>query len=306
MKLRSIKSNIYFLITAIIWGLAFVAQCSVQGKINLFLFVGIRYLLGAISVLPVIFLFENKNEKKSAVKPKIKTTFFAGSVCGILLFSASLLQQWGINISPNAGKAGFITGTYTVLVPIFYLLFFGKKTGINVWIGAAFTVVGLYFLSVENGLNNIGLSDVVLFVGAIVWAIHIIFIDKFINSVSSLKFSAIQFLTAGILGIITAFVFGGVKISQIIGQISAVGLPLLYVGICSSGIGYTCQALGQRDADPTSSAILLSGEAVFAAIGGAAFGIDKMSLRAYLGCAVIFAGIIVSQLNFKKIKKSGN
>ncbi len=306
MKSNTVKSNMFLLAAAIIWGFAFVAQCSVQGKINLFLFVGARFLMGAISLLPVIFLFENRSEKKSGTKANAKLTILSGMLCGTLLFTASVLQQWGINISPNAGKAGFITGIYTVLVPVFYFIFFRRKTGINVCIGAVCAVIGLYLLSVTDGIGSIGKSDIIIFLGSIVWAFHIICVDKFINKVSPIKFSAAQFLWSGILGSIIAFTFAGVSFSDIIPQITAVGLPLLYVGICSSGIAYTCQGLGQRGADPTYAAIILSSESVFAAVGGAIFGTDDMSLRAYIGCAIIFVGILISQVNPFKIKKSGD
>lgn len=305
MKSQKLKSNLFFLAAAIIWGFAFVAQCNVQGKIHTFLFIGARFVMGAISLLPIIFLYENKNEKKNGEVKSMKATALSGVVCGILLFTASALQQWGINLNPNAGKAGFITGTYTVLVPIIYFIFFRKKTGINVLIGAVCAVVGLYLLSVTGGIGSIEKSDIIIFIGAIFWALHIITIDKFINNVSPIKFSAVQFLTAGVIGLIIAFTFGGLNIALVPSQLAAVGLPLLYVGIGSSGVAYTCQALGQRGADPTYSAIILSSESVFAAIGGVLFGIDKMGARAYIGCAVIFIGIVVSQLNLQIKKKSG-
>lgn len=306
MKSQTLKSNMFLLAAAVIWGFAFVAQCSVQGKINLFLFVGARFLLGALSLLPVIFLFENRAEKRAGTKVDTRLTVFSGMLCGTLLFTASVLQQWGINISPNAGKAGFITGIYTVLVPVFYFLFFRVKTGINVCIGAICAVIGLYLLSVTDGLGSIGKSDIIIFLGSIVWAFHIICVDKFINKVSPIKFSAMQFLWSGVLGSFIALTFAGVHFIDIIPSISAVGLPLLYVGICSSGIAYTCQALGQRGADPTYAAIILSSESVFAAIGGAIFGTDDMSCRAYIGCAIIFIGILISQINPFKAKKSGD
>ena len=306
MKNNSLKSNMFLLAAAIIWGFAFVAQCTVQGKIDLFLFVGTRFLLGSLSLVPVILLFENKSEKRSGVRVNSRLTFLSGLLCGTLLFTASVLQQWGINISPNAGKAGFITGIYTVLVPIFYFIFFRRKTGLNVCLGALCAVFGLYLLSVTDGIGSIGKSDIIIFLGSIVWAFHIICVDKFINNVSPIKFSAVQFLTSGVLGVFIALTFSGVGIFDIIPQITAVGLPLLYVGICSSGIAYTCQSLGQRGADPTYAAIILSSEAVFAAIGGVLFGIDDMSLRAYIGCTIIFIGIIISQINPFKRKDSGN
>lgn len=300
------KSNIFLLIAAVIWGLAFVAQCEVAGKINIFLFLGTRYILGALSILPVIFMFENKNENKNKdkEKPNLKLTVLSGILCGVILFTASFLQQFGINMSPNAGKAGFITGIYTVLVPILYFVLFRKKTGWNVCLGAVCAVLGLYFLSVTNGIGSIKTSDKIIFIGSVFWAFHIITIDKFINKISPLKFSFVQFLTSGILGLMIVVSFGNISFAQMLSQIAAVGAPLLYVGVCSSGIAYTCQVLGQRGADPTYSAIILSSESVFAAIGGAVAGVDDMSLRSYLGCAIIFAGILISQINPVSIIKN--
>ena len=163
MKVSSkLKSNIFLIVAAVIWGFAFVAQCDAGDSINLFLLIGFRYVLGSAALLPIIFLFENRNEQKLEIKPKFKTTVLAGAICGTILFIASALQQWGININPNAGKAGFITGTYTVLVPIIYLIFFRKKTGLNVALGAVCAVVGLYLLSVQNGIKNVGFADIVL------------------------------------------------------------------------------------------------------------------------------------------------
>ena len=300
---KSFRSNIFFLCTAAIWGFAFVAQCDAAGKIDTYLLILVRYILGTAALLPVIFIFESPKEKQSNCKPPLKLTWGFGAVSGTILFFASTLQQWGIFLDPNAGKAGFITGTYTVLVPIFYFLFFKKKTGINVLIGAIFALVGLYLLSVQNGFSNISASDIVLFIGAIFWTFHIISIDRFVGSVSPIKFSAVQFLVCGLWGLLFMFIFSDINISTAISQISGSITPILYMGICSSGIAYTCQVLGQRDADPTYSAIILSLESVFAAVGGVLFGIDDaMTVRAYVGCAVIFAGIIVSQISFDMIK----
>lgn len=297
------KSNIFLLFAAIIWGFAFVAQCG-AAEMNLFLLVGVRYLLGGLSVVPVILLFENRNEQKCENKPPFKRTLVSGIVCGIFLFTASCFQQWGINLDPNAGKAGFITGIYTVLVPLFTFILFRKKTGLNVILGAVCAVAGLYLLSVKNGFSNISLSDVIILIGAFFWAFQIITIDRCINNTSPLKFSCIQFLTAGVLGIIFTVLCGDVTLHSAVLQISDSFTEILYIGICSSGIAYTCQALGQRGADPTYSAIILSTESIFAAIGGALFGTDgNMTLRSYIGCGIIFIGIILSQIPFSDINK---
>ena len=302
---KSLKSNMFFLCAAAIWGFAFVAQCEAADKIDTYLLIFVRYVLGAAALLPVIFIFESRNEKKENNKPPLKLTWCFGAISGTILFIASALQQWGLFLDKNAGKAGVITGTYTVLVPIFYFLFFRKKTGINVLIGAVCALVGLYFLSVQNGFANISLSDIILFIGAIFWTFHIISIDRFVGRVSPIKFSSVQFFVCGMWGLLFTLLFGNINLNIAFSQISSSLVPILYMGICSSGIAYTCQVLGQRDADPTYSAIILSLESVFAAIGGALFGIDDtMTLRAYIGCAIIFVGIIVSQISFDKKQNS--
>ena len=216
---KSVKSNFFFFLASIIWGFAFVAQCDAGDSINIFLLIAFRYILGSASLIPIILLYENRKEKKESKKANNKETIIGGAICGTILFIASALQQWGINVNPNAGKAGFITGTYTVLVPIICLILFRKKTGINVLLGAICAVIGLYLLSVQNGIGNIGFADIVLFIGAIFWAFHIITIDRFIDKVSPIKFSSVQFLVCGLWGLICMIITGNLDISVIISKI---------------------------------------------------------------------------------------
>lgn len=305
MKISNgLKSNFFLFLAAVIWGFAFVAQCVAE-EVDIFLIIATRYLLGSVALFPIIIFFENKNEKREGIHPKFYTTAKYSAICGTVLFIASALQQYGISINPNAGKAGFITGTYTVMVPIFYLLFFRKKTGINVIIGAAFAVLGLYLLSVTDGFGNIEISDIILFIGAVFWTFHIILIDNCINKVSPIKFSSLQFLMCSVLGFIAMIATSNLSITDMIFQTKQAIIPILYMGIFSSGVGYTSQALGQKDANPTYAAIILSLESVFAAIGGVIFGIDdSMTFKKYVGCAFIFVGIIFSQLKFTNKKRT--
>ena len=265
---EKLKSNIFFFLAAIIWGFAFVAQCDAGDSMNIFLLLTVRYFLGAVALIPIILLFENRKEKGMSEKPKLKNTVLFGALCGTILFIASALQQWGININPNAGKAGFITGTYTVLVPIFCLILFRQKTGLNVLFGAICAVAGLYLLSVQDGIGSISIADIILFLGAVFWTFHIITIDRCISRVSALKFSSMQFFTCAALSFLSMLISGNTDFGVLGEQIANSLWPLLYMGIFSSGVGYTCQALGQRGADPTYSAIILSTESVFAATGG--------------------------------------
>ncbi len=286
---KSLKSIILLFLTAIIWGFAFVAQTVVVGVLSSYAFNGIRFVLGGLSLIPVILIFER--EEKNIVK--LKKTILAGVCAGIILFIASTLQQIGIEITKSAGKAGFLTGLYTVLVPIIYFLFFKKKTHPLIWLGGIFALCGLYFLSTGgNGLGSIGKGDIILIIGAIFWSLHIIVIDRFINEISPIKFAMTQFLVCGFIGLVFTIFTGGIQLSAIEASL----IPILYGGIMSAGVAYTCQILGQKDADPTFASIILSTESVFSAIGGAIILGETMSIYGYLGCALIFTGIILSQI----------
>lgn len=289
-----IKSTSLLFLTAIIWGFAFVAQRVGADYVGAFTFNGVRFLLGAFSLTPVILIFE----KEKIDKIKFRKTVIIGFLAGIILFIASSLQQFGIVFTGSAGKAGFLTGLYIVLVPLIRFVM-GKKTSVLTFFGAIFAVVGLFFLCMTGDKITFGIGDIVLITGAIFWAAHILVIDKFVNVVSALKFSMVQFLTCGILGIIFALFTETIEISSI----KAAGIPILYGGLMSVGVAYTCQILGQKKADPTFASIIFSTESVFSAIGGALILHEMMSSRGYLGCILIFIGIILSQITVDDIKK---
>ncbi len=286
-----IRSTVLLFLTAIIWGFAFVAQRAGADHLGSFSYNAIRYALGALSLVPVVLIFERDKPDKA----KIKRTVLFSVLTGIIMFSAVSLQQFGIVITNSVGKASFITGLYTVLVPIF-AMFIGKRTRVNTWIGALLAIGGLYFLCFE-GTGGIGIGDVLLLACSALWAMHILVVDTVVEKISPLKFSMIQFFVCSALCFICAFIFEDITP----GAVSAAAIPILYGGIMSVGIAYTCQILGQKGADPTYSAIILSTESVFGAIGGALLLNEKMNEMAGLGCALIFAGILVSQLNFKEI-----
>lgn len=291
--MKKLKSTAILLLTAVIWGLAFVAQRVGAEHVGSFTFNGVRFALGSLSLVPVILLFE-RGKTPADVRKK---TFFYGAVAGVILFCASNLQQFGVELTQSAGKSAFITGLYTVLVPIVYM-FFGRKTGINVWIGAGFAVVGLYLLCGASG--PIGWGDLCLFVGTLFWTAHIIVLDRAASQVRLIRFSCIQFAVCAVLGLICAFIFEDISLSAL----RSAALPILYGGIMSSGVAYTCQVIGQRDADPTAAAIVLSTESLWAAVGGLVILQEKMSAPAYIGCALMLCGIIVSQVKLGR-KKNG-
>ena len=295
--MKKLKSNILLFATAIIWGFAFVAQRMGAEFVGAFTFNGVRFALGALSLIPVIMIFEHKDCEIEKHNRKMKLTLISGLVAGLVLFIASALQQVGVEITQSAGKAGFITGLYTVLVPVFGI-FLKRKTGINIWFGAILAVCGMFLLCV-NEKTGIGFGDVILIIGAVFWALHILVIDHFGDSIYSLRFACVQFVVCAVLGIAFAFIFEDVEIAAI----KSAGIPILYGGLLSVGVAYTCQILGQKDADPTYASIVFSTESVFSAIGGAIILHEVMTGRGYVGCVLIFAGIVISQLTGIKLKK---
>lgn len=288
---KEIKSVFILLLTAAIWGFAFVAQRIGMDFLGAFTFNGIRFAMGSISLLPVIYFFNKKSKVENSaerVDADIKTTIKAGMIAGIVLYIAASLQQVGL-IYTTAAKAGFITSLYIVLVPILGI-FLKQKTRSTTWIGAVTAAVGLYFLSINENLT-IEFGDLLQIIGAFFWAAHIQLIDKFVKNVDAIKLSSVQFATCSVLSLITAFIYEDVNMSGIIDAI----VPLLYGGIMSAGVAYTLQAVGQRNAKPSHAAIALSMEAVFAAIGGILLLDETLPLRGYFGCALMLAGMLISQ-----------
>jgi len=229
------------LLTAAIWGFAFVAQRVGMQHVGAFTFNGVRFALGSLSLLPVIYFFNKKNnDKKQEIEKNeeiskqadLKTTIKSGIIAGSVLFIAASLQQVGL-IYTTAGKAGFITSLYIVLVPILGI-FLKQKTHVSTWIGALTAVIGLYFLSINESLT-IEFGDFLEIIGAFFWAIHIQLIGKFVKNVDVIKLSSIQFATCSIFSLITAFIFEDVNITGLSNAL----IPLLYGGIMSAGVAYT-------------------------------------------------------------------
>ncbi len=291
--MKKAKSTAFLVLTAMIWGFAFVAQRVGADYLRPFTFNGIRFVMGALSLVPVILIFERGKTDRRTLSAIVKY----GVLAGVVLCTASNLQQYGVELTGSAGKSGFITGLYTVLVPLIYFVF-GRKTGIPVWIGAVVTVGGLYLLCGVDTTVPFGWGDVVLIVGAVLWALHIIILDHVADKVRPLRFSAMQFSVCAVISLLCAVLFEGGDFAM--EHVRSALVPLLYGGIGSVGVAYTCQLLGQKDADPTFAAIVLSTEAVFSAIGAAIILHERMAAPGYIGCGLIFAGIILSQIPAKK------
>ena len=283
------------LLTAMIWGFAFVAQVDSVDHIGSFTMNALRFPLGALSLLPVALFFERGRVSRTEQKKTVVASVLAGSI----LFSASTLQQIGIAYTKSAGVAGFITGLYTVLVPIGCLLIFRQRTGVQVWIGSVCAVIGLFLLCYRIGGGfSFGVGELLLLIGSFFWAAHVIVIDRFCKEIRPLHFSVGQFSVCALLSIITMLCFETPSLEGIM----AAKWSILYCGVLSVGVAYTLQVVGQKRADPTFAAIILSTESVFSAIGGALFGVDDISWLGYVGCVLIFVGIVVSQLPSRRQK----
>ena len=297
MKKKIISSAILML-TAIIWGFAFVAQVVGMESVGTFTFNGIRYLIGVAVLLPLCLIILKKLKDKKT----LKYSLMFGIVAGIIMFAATTLQQYGIELDSggNSMKAGFITGLYTVFVPICEFAIFRKKTGAMTWLGAAIALTGLYMLCVGDGFV-FSISDILLFITVPLWSAHIIFVDKIGEKINPYIFSATQYLVCGGIAMICALIFDHASLNA--ASIGAALPAILYGGVMSVGVAYTLQIVGQRNADPTVAAIILSCESVFCAIGNLLLLSVNMTAEQYVGCALMFGGIIVSQICFKRKKE---
>jgi drug/metabolite transporter (DMT)-like permease len=285
------KSDGLLLLTAIIWGGAFVAQRVGMEFVGPFTFNGIRFALGALVLLPLILSKKISNGvDRSKAKPAGSSVIvFGGLLIGLFLFAGASLQQMGI-VYTTAGNAGFITGLYVVIVPIMGLLF-RQKTTAGTWLGAFLAAFGLYFLSVTAQFT-MGYGDFLVLMGAFFWAGHVLIVGWLSPKFNSFKLAFFQYAACSILSLVTAAFYEPVSIDGIY----RAAIPILYGGIMSVGIAYTLQVVAQKKAHPAHAAILLSMESVFAAIAGWFLLDEMMSLRQLAGCALMLSGMLLSQL----------
>ena len=283
-----LKSSVLLLITSAIWGFAFVAQRVGMNYVGAFTFNGVRFGLGAFSLVPLIIFYKEKGKNKEKNK-SFKSVFLSGLFTGLIVFLASSFQQVGL-IGTTAGKAAFITGLYIVFVPIMGI-FLKRHIGMSSWFGAVIAVIGLYFLCVTNNFS-IAYSDLLELGSAFFFAIQIILIDIFSKKFDTLKLAFFQFITCSVLSLITATLFENITMNGIL----QAAIPILYGGIFSVGIAYTLQIIAQKNAEPTHAAIIMSMESVFAAIGGFLVLNEYLSLRAIFGCVLMLAGMTICQM----------
>ena len=293
------KNAVMLLLTSLIWGTAFVAQSVGMDFLGPFTFNGVRSLIGGIALLPCIWLLEKINGKPEVSGTK-KDLIQGGIACGLLLFAASSLQQVGIQYT-TAGKAGFITAFYIVFVPVLGI-FLKKTAGWKVWVSVLLALVGLYFLCIKEGFS-IGKGDILIFLCALLFAVHILVIDYYSPKVDGVKLSCIQFFVCGIASL--PFMF--LTETPQIGNILNAWMPILYAGVMSCGVAYTLQILGQKNANPAIASLLLSMESCFSVLAGWLILGETLSAREGIGCILMFAAIILAQLpdKSKNIKRTG-
>jgi len=289
-----IKNGIMLVLTAFIWGTAFVAQSVGMDYLGPFTFNGVRSLIGGAALLPCIWLFQ-KGKGKATEKPSRgarKELIAGGIACGLLLFAASSLQQIGIQYT-TAGKAGFITAFYIVIVPVLGM-FLHKKISGKVWGAVAIALAGLYFLCITEKFA-VGKGDILIFLCALVFSIHILVIDYFSPKVDGVKMSCIQFFVCGIVSLPPMFFTETPKIGAIVEGWA----PLLYAGVLC-GVAYTLQIIGQKNVNPAVASLILSLESCFSVLAGWMVLGEKLSMRESVGCVLMFAAIILAQLPDRK------
>ena len=296
VKNKEFKATILLLLAAIIWGFAFVAQRVGVQYVESFTFNGVRFALGALSLVPLILLNGHKTKKTQVFKTRdinkansVIGTIKAGIYAGFMLFMGASLQQIGL-VETTAGKAAFITGFYIILVP-FFGVFLKQKISKNTWSAAILAITGLYFISINEDFT-ISRGDLLQLLGSFFWAGHILVISKYSKKIDSLKLSLVQYIVCSLLSLTVAFAFEDISLSDLYRAL----IPILYGGLASVGIAYTLQTYGQKYAKPAHAAIILSLETVFAAIGGFLILDETMNARTFIGCVLMFAGVLVSQI----------
>ncbi len=298
MNSRKVRQIVLPLITAMIWGSSFVTQSLSAGHIGCFSFGTMRAVPAALFLFLLVCVMRRLHPREKYSAEQKKTFLRAGLICGTLLTAAISFQQFGLE-STSAGKAGFISALYIVLVPVFGM-FFGKKTSGRVWLFVAVAVAGLYFLCV-NGEDGAGFSrgDLSVFLCAVLFAFQIIAVDHYVGKVDGIELSCAQFVVMAVLSFLCSLIAGERTTLEAVKTC----LPyILYTGIFSSGVAYTLQIIAQKDGEATVVSLLLSLESFFAVMSGAIFLHERMSVREYFGCALMLAAVLLSQLPEKSAK----
>ena len=285
MYAKKLQADVLLLLVAIIWGFAFVAQRLGLELLGPFGFNSLRFLLGALSLLPLLFFF------KAPADHSHKRLFVSGLMAGCVLFAGASFQQAGL-VYTTAGNAGFITGLYIIFVPLLGL-WFGQQTNINTWIGGSFAVIGLYLLSFHQ-LTQVNQGDLLEIGGALCWAAHVLLIAKLAPKIDNLRLAITQFLVCAALSGLVALILETEQLT--LHNALHSWAPIAYAGLISVGIAYTLQIVAQKHSPPAHAAIIMSLEAVAAALGGWLILNESFTLFGLLGCSLMLLGMLLSQL----------
>ena len=292
---KQLRGSLLLLLAAAVWGLAFVAQRVGMDAMQPLSFNGIRLLLAGICLLPVIAVSDKKKKEAGAPAPDTARKGLqlkAGVLCGLFLFAASALQQAGL-VYTSAGKSGFLTALYVVLVPVAGWLIFRKDPGRAVIVSVVLAVIGLYLLCFTDTSFTVNIGDVLLILCALCFTGHILVIDRFSPFVDGIRLSCTQFFIAGSLCVLVSLFTETITLSGIREAL----IPLLYAGVMSGAVGYTLQIVAQKDTDPTVASLIMCLESVFAVIFGAVVLRETMTGREIAGCAIMFTAVILAQLS---------
>lgn len=287
MQTRTLKSDSLLLLAAFIWGTTFVAQRKGMDHIGPMTYNALRFLLGSITLMPLIYL--RRNARDLPRSPTRGLLIWGSVLAGLALFGGASLQQIGL-LYTTAGKAGFITSLYVVLVPVIGL-FLGHRHGLSLWIGIGLAVAGLYFLTVTESFT-MGRGDLLVLIGALFWAIHVLWIGHMARRASALRIACIQFATCSAASFLAALLTEEIAMTDI----RQAAIPIAYGGVLSAGVAFTLQVFCQRTSPPSHAAIIMSLETVFAALAGVVMLGEHLSLRDVAGCTLMFIGLLVVQV----------
>lgn len=291
MPNHALRADLLMLLTALIWGTGFVAQTAGMDHIGPYLFSGLRFALGSLCLIPLIL----RNAKTARVPEPLlnRGMLRAGIIMGLALALGINLQQVGL-LFTSVTNSGFITGLYVIVVPLLGLLL-GHKTGLGTWLGCLLAVIGMCLLSIGDNFH-VASGDWLQLIGAFVWGAHVVLVSLFASRHDPIRLAFLQFATCSVVSLLLAVLFEPIALNAIIDA----GPSLLYGGIVAVGVGYTLQVVAQKHAIASHAAIILSLEAVFAAIAGAWILGEALQLRGYIGCGLMLAGMLLAQLWPKK------
>ena len=297
MKPKQIRiiSSLLLLLTAMIWGGAFVAQSIGVAHVGPWTFVFSRYAISSLILLPVSRMVDRRIEKKEGRKDPLRLSILGGLCCGFCLGSASISQQIGIQYT-TAGKAGFITALYVVIVPVLGL-FLGRKPSAKIWLCVGLGLAGLYLISVKEGFS-IGQGDILMILCAVLFSFQIMSVDTFSARLrNGVRLSNIQFMVVMLMGLTGMLLFEHPTMEAV----RAAAGPILYAGVLSGAVGYTLQIVAQKYTDPTVASLLMSLESVFSVLAGWLILHQGLNHREIMGCALVFAAVLLSEIPIEQM-----